>query len=416
MLDRLVPAEGPGQLLTLLLAVSVALRTVWLAQPGGSLIFDEKYYVTAARVLLGLPGGEVVYGDVVPGLDPNTEHPPLAKLIVAGSMRLLGDNAFGWRLPSVLFGTWSVLLLYGIARRAGADAKTALLAATLLAFDNLAFVHSRIFTLDVFQLGFMLLGVHWYLRRRAALAGAAFALATLCKIGGALGLLAIVGYEALGLRRDPRVWRVAWCDGGARLARTGLAFGLTFLLLLGVFDRVWVGYNQPVEHLQRIVGYAAQLRQPDGPVGIESYPWQWLWNERQIPYLRVEEEVAAGDEVQATRTLVLFAGAMNPAVLLLWPFGLAFAAYAWWRRRPEAEVGSLALAWFVATYVPFCAATLLEQRVAYLFYFLPTLPAVALAGSSFLLGTRLPRPVPWACLAAVLIGFCAYFPFKLIAS
>jgi hypothetical protein len=52
------------------------------------------------------------------------------------------------------------------------------------------------------------------------------------------------------------------------------------------------------------------------------------------------------------------------------------------------------------------------HRISYLFYFLPTLPAVVLAGASFILGTGLPRPVIWTYAIAVLLGFYRYFPFK----
>ena len=410
-IDRFLPTELHVRLLCLLLLASLLLRLLWLGRPDGALIFDERYYVNAARVILGIPPGQNTYADKPFGLDPNTEHPPLAKLLVAGSMLLLGDRPLGWRMPSVLFGTASILLLYGVARRLGAGRDVALLAAALLAFDNLVFVHSRIFTLDIFQLGFMLLGLYWYVAGRPTPAGVGFALAALCKIGGAFALPAIVAYEGLRVVRAHQPWKLAWHEARRRLTRTALTFSVVFLLLLGIMDRVWVGYAQPLEHVQRIVGYGAALRRA-APSGIESYPWQWLWNDTEIPYIRVEQQVKAGDEVLETRPIVLFPGAMNPYVLQLWPFGLAFAAWAWWRRRPGADLAALALAWFAMTYAPFYAATLFGQRISYLFYFLPTLPAVALAGSYFLLRAGLPRLVVGVYLAAVMLGFYGYFPFK----
>jgi dolichyl-phosphate-mannose-protein mannosyltransferase len=412
VIDFLVPAELHRQLLIVILAASFALRMVWLSQPDDALIFDEKYYVNAARVILGIPPGQDTYTDHPPGLDPNSEHPPLAKLLVAASIAMLGDNAYGWRIPSVVFGTASVLLMYAIARRVSADVYVGLLAAALLAFDNLAFVHSRIFTLDIFQLAFMLLGIFWYVGGRPGLGGVGFALAALCKIGGTFGLFAMAGYEALRVARGDRPWRDGARDATVRLARMGLAFGAVFFLLLGLLDRAWVGYAQPLEHVHRIVTYGAELRRPAGPSGIESYPWQWLWNDTEIPYIRLEQQVKRGEELLENRPIVLFLGAMNPFVLALWPLGLAFVAWEWWRRRPGADLGALALAWFAMTYAPFLAASLIGQRISYLFYFLPTLPAVVLAGGYFLLRAGLPWPVTWAYLAAVLLGFYGYFPFK----
>jgi len=73
----------------LLLIVSFILRIAWLDQPKGSLIFDETYYVNAARVILKLPYDQNVYSNVPLGLDPNKEHPPLGKLIIAFSISSL---------------------------------------------------------------------------------------------------------------------------------------------------------------------------------------------------------------------------------------------------------------------------------------------------------------------------------------
>jgi hypothetical protein len=237
-------------------------------------------------------------------------------------------------------------------------------------------------------------------------------LAALCKIPGGFGLLALGLFEVLRwFHSEDR--RLAFRVAARRLIRLGVTFVIVFVLLLGVLDRLWVGYSQPFEHLQHIFSYAQLLRR-QSPSGVESTAWQWLWNDVQIPYLKVEQQVRAGERVLENRPVVLFLGAMNPFVLALWPLALGAAVHAWWKREPLAEGGALTLAWFAAIYLPFVAASFFGQRISYLFYFLPVLPSVVLGGSLFLLRPGLPGAVRWAYLGAVLLGFYGYFPFKLV--
>lgn len=127
------------RLFLLLFVIDVILRAIWLDKPTGSLIFDEWYYVNVARVILRLPqslgaNSQPPYVNVPPGLDPNHEHPPLAKLLIAFSMYLLGDNGFGWRIPSVIFGSLAVLVFYLLMKKLATFKMVPLVATFLFSF------------------------------------------------------------------------------------------------------------------------------------------------------------------------------------------------------------------------------------------------------------------------------------------
>src|SRR5690348_527140 len=151
----------PYVVLAVVLFASTASRTFRLDQPcdvpceaGGtsSLIFDEAYYVNAARRIAGLPtaADPADYAADPVHTDPNAEHPQLAKLVMAAGIELAGDRALGYRLGSVLAGTAALALLFGVVRAAGGSEWTAVGATAVLAVDNLFLVHGRIATLDVY--------------------------------------------------------------------------------------------------------------------------------------------------------------------------------------------------------------------------------------------------------------------------
>lgn len=410
-LARLRAIDWTPLLLMLLVNASFGFRMLWLEKPDGALIFDEQYYVNAARAILGWPvaAGDP-YADAQPGFDPNTEHPPGAKLLIAASMWLFGDNALGWRLASVAFGTLSVPLLYGIVRQVGATKGGALLASFLYTFDNLVLVHSRIATLDIFVVSFLLLGLFCYLARKPTFAGLAFAAATLCKINGVYGIAAIIGFEALrftGRWIEKTGWKPIHLH---RLLVMIVVYVVALPSLLGVLDNIWSSdYKNPVEHIRHIFDYGFALTRPEGPQGQESVPWQWLVNEVPMTYLRTDEQVLVGDKVEITRPTIFFRGAMNPYVIFITPLAITYAGYSAFKRRDDCSF--LVLALFVVTYGPFWLAAIFAHRISYLFYFLPTIPSVAIAASQLMYAPQMPRVVRWAYIGAVLLGFYVYFPF-----
>src|SRR3990167_6791342 len=102
--------------LWLILIIGFVVR-IWRLGIPASYIFDEVYHVPSLRAFSqNNPAAFDVYAQAP---EPNTAydwlHPPLAKLIQAGSVLVLGDNSFGWRFPSAVFGMLAIAAVYYLA-------------------------------------------------------------------------------------------------------------------------------------------------------------------------------------------------------------------------------------------------------------------------------------------------------------
>lgn len=114
--------------------------------------YDEVYHVKTAREFLTLSG------------NTDTAHPPVGKLLMAGSIKLFGDKSWVWRLSSYLCGTASIILFFFLSRRLFRSSGAAWAAAFLLALDGISFTQSRIAMLNTPMFLFMLLSLWFFLK------------------------------------------------------------------------------------------------------------------------------------------------------------------------------------------------------------------------------------------------------------
>jgi len=221
----------PLVLLAIVCALGTGARAFHLGipaatHPGEGYIFDEHYYVSAARVIAGIPTtkSDAYAGASPTGTDPNGEHPQLGKIVIAAGMKLLGDNTPGWRITAVLFGAAAILLMYWLVRSAGGGQWLALGAASLASVDNLWLVHSRIAVLDIYVVPFMLAGAGFYLRRRPVVAGLMIGLGSCFKEFGAYTVFVLLLLEGMrGLRAQWERRRERAVGAAAAAPGTGVA-------------------------------------------------------------------------------------------------------------------------------------------------------------------------------------------------
>jgi len=383
-----------------LLIVSAVLRAYRLPDMPGSLIGDEVWYVQAARVLAGFPVlMNHLPATALSGLDPNFEHPPLAKVVIAESMRLLGNREIAWRIPSVVLGTLSIWLLYRIILALGGTRGQALFGAFVLAFDSLFFLHGRIGTLDIYFVTFMLVGTWLYLSSYLELAAIAFAVGALCKMNAVLGLFAMLLYDALLARQR---WRSpSWRAIGRRAVVVALFAGF-FLLGLGALDCFFTRFRSPFAHLAEMAHFHAGLTHVGLSSGTESTPFEWWVNAGTFDYYFWT------GTTNGIPAHILFRGVMNGYVIFIAPLAILYAAERTW--RGDSRLATFAVASVAANFVPIFVAWAVMSRSSYIYYMLPSLPAIAcaLALAAFVV----PRATRWAFLALVLYGFVMSFPFR----
>ena len=212
----------------LLIAIaSFVLRLFNLGSPKG-FIFDELYYVDGARDLLN-------FGVEVTGADPEfIVHPPVGKWLISGGIAIFGDNEFGWRFASALFGTLLIILFARLVHTLFYSPVLTALAAGLMATDGLLLVHSRTALLDLFLTFFTLLGIYCWSRNQHWWAGIAFGLALGCKWSAIyfIALIALMGIYKVMVANDIR-------DTPRKIANVITTYGL---LPLTIYISTWFGW------------------------------------------------------------------------------------------------------------------------------------------------------------------------------
>lgn len=133
-------ARIDGMLLGVLALAAVATRFWNLGYPDEP-VFDEIQFVGQAAAFLR---GEQ-FLDV---------HPNLPKLTIACLIKLLGEHAWVWRIPSAVLGSALVIVTFLLCREMFRSRAAATLGALFVLCDGMFLVHSRVAMLEIFHLTF----------------------------------------------------------------------------------------------------------------------------------------------------------------------------------------------------------------------------------------------------------------------
>ncbi len=130
---------------------AAACRLPRLAYPPEE-IFDEVYHAKAAlSYLRGEPPVEWV-------------HPPTSKVLVSFAVRLLGYDAFAWRLAPAIAGSLLAPVFFLLARRVLPSERAALIAGSLLLLDGVYLVQSRTAMTNIFAVLFQVTSAYALVR------------------------------------------------------------------------------------------------------------------------------------------------------------------------------------------------------------------------------------------------------------
>jgi len=310
-----------GSLLLVILAFAYLTRMFNVYTPNGYM-FDEVYHASTAKLIAHNDPRAFEWWNPPPEPDTAVDwlHPPLAKYTQALSIIAFGENSFGWRFSSVIFGTLTIMMVYHLTNGLFKDKKVALLAAGIASLDGLLLVQSRIAMNDIHVTFFILLTLYLYVRYRTnnqfsqlLLVGACAGLAAATKWSGVFILVTVLMLEAIRLitivittsgtflnkkytlksvLRDSGIWIFALVvlPSVVYISSYGMMFaqGKSWKHFTDLHYQIW--YYQT--HLSATHPY-------------QSVPWQWLLNVKPVWYY-VEYLGAQRADIYASGNIVVF--------------------------------------------------------------------------------------------------------------
>jgi len=379
-------------------------------------IFDEVYHAYTA--------GEYVKGNAdayrwdtdspEEHLHYMWNHPPLGVWMIAAGIAVWGNDSFGWRFSSAVFGALTVLVLYLLTLSMTGSIGIAMLAACLLMMEGLFFTQARIGMLDIYGVFFMLCAfssLYRYLRARPDNVRLSL-LFTGCLLGAAIATKWNAGFPALFiglviLGRAALVARDFWqapTESHRKALRQHLVWvpvGLVacpvvvYLFSYIPFFLVGNGWADFIELQKQIFLYHTGLE--------ATHPYFSQWWEWPLAIRPVWYAVDRFGDLSA-RT---YAGG-NPVLSWLLVPSVLWVLWLWRRtNRPAAIVLGIG---FFGQWLPWAAVS----RVAFAYHFLPaaTFGCLALAVA---LGKVAARGTPGRISAAIVVAlilasFVYYYP------
>lgn len=373
--------------LLLIIFFNLLLRLYRLDYNRGQPIFDEAVYYRQAA-LSYLQNRD----------DPNFEHPPLAKEIWALSIKLLGDNATGWRLPSLLFSLLAQLVVYFLLKEILRDRLIAGLTTIFLSLDFMYFIHARLMVPEMIFVAFCWTSILFFWKFRQThklffltLTAIFFALALATKW---TGLLLTLPFLVLLLQQKAfrNLVQVVLTLTSASL----LIYLLTYLPYLGRHSG-WDLLNLQLRIINFWFNFSQRLGLKLSPeLYFTNHASAWILNPSWIYHGFVDE----GGRIQTIWAMY------NP---ILWTasifYWLKYLLKKGWRNLDEGP-GFLSLL-VISFYLPW----LLVTRVEYPYYFLVGLPFLYA-----FLSLRLKQSFErnrlnfWSFLATLILVSAYFFP------
>lgn len=178
-----------NKFLIAILLLASTLRLVNLSHPE-KYIFDEVYHAFTAR--------EYLHGNIdawewwttpPEGVAYEWTHPPLAKYGMWAGMKIFGENSFGWRIGSAVFGVLSILGLYCLVLAITKNKQVALLSAFLVSIEGTHIAQSRIAMNDMYMLCFYIWSLYLAVKSRWKGAAILYGLALSSKWSSLYGVI-----------------------------------------------------------------------------------------------------------------------------------------------------------------------------------------------------------------------------------
>lgn len=366
--------------------------------------FDEVYHgFTATVVLHGDKNAYDPWAKSPPGKAYEWTHPPLSKLIMAGMMSVFGENSFGWRVGSVIFGTLATIAAAALAFELFGTLTVALLSAALMSMDGLLLTQSRLAMNDIYFIFFMLGGLIGYARWRTNEAS----ILPLYFTGTALGLALATKWTTLYVFLVLGIDLVIVAIQNRRLPplpaclHLPLALGVlpVAIYLASYLQYFALGYDWPqfVELFRQMWFYHTGLKATHSA---HSQPWQWILNLRPVwMYVDYSVQGQIANIYNLGNSVIFYGG--------LYAVAAAILGKEWYR--------SWAVRFILLVYFMLWVPWTISPRIMFFYHYAPAVPILCIILARWLESrlksqTKLGQLTAKSVLAAALFWFVLFYP------